>query len=185
MAGRSDGHRDQARIDVLKPRLSRSDKNMKQRPPLKITGRTSSITTVLSRRLIPRSRSPEGEQQEALAHLGMTPDNLHCVYCGATSDRLGPFKGHGEEKTTNRLHRRNPQSRSFLRPLQSIQGARRLARVDDGQGARFTHDPERYRCSRAHGAASRVFEAWSNVRPIAFGRTEFRKRYGMSLLGAA
>jgi hypothetical protein len=97
---------------------------MKQRPPLKITGRTSSITNSFVQAIIPTVAFSAEEQREALAHLGMTPDDLHCAYCGAAAT--------GEQKTADRLHQRNPQSRSFLRSLQSIEGGKRLARVDDG-----------------------------------------------------
>jgi len=60
---------------------------MKQRAPLKITSRTSSITNSFVQAIIPTVESTADEQREALAHLAMTLDDLHCVYCGtATTD---------------------------------------------------------------------------------------------------
>jgi 5-methylcytosine-specific restriction endonuclease McrA len=67
---------------------------MKQRPPLKITSRTSSITNSFVQAIIPAVAFSADEQREALAHLGMTPDDLHCAYCGAVTtdwDHLRPL----------------------------------------------------------------------------------------------
>ncbi len=67
---------------------------MKQRAPLKITSRTSSITNSLVQAIIPTVESTADEQREALAHLAMTLDDLHCVYCGAATtdwDHLRPL----------------------------------------------------------------------------------------------
>jgi HNH endonuclease len=67
---------------------------MKQRPALKITSRTSSVTNSFVQAIMPPFESSGDEQREALLHLGMTPEDLHCVYCGATTtdwDHLRPL----------------------------------------------------------------------------------------------
>src|SRR5438477_9519327 len=67
---------------------------MKQRPPLKITSRTSSITNSFVQAIIPTVAFSPDEQREALSHLGMALEDLHCVYCGAATtdwDHLRPL----------------------------------------------------------------------------------------------
>jgi hypothetical protein len=67
---------------------------MKQRPPLKITSRTSSITNSFVQAIIPTVAFSPDEQREALSYLAMTIDNLHCAYCGAATtdwDHLRPL----------------------------------------------------------------------------------------------
>jgi len=55
---------------------------MKFRKPLKITSRTSSITNSFVQAVIPSIEPTFEEVDEALAVLGMTRDDVHCVYCG-------------------------------------------------------------------------------------------------------
>ena len=55
---------------------------MKLRRPLTITSRTSSITNSFVRALIPCIEPSKEEYALALAVLGMTPEELSCVYCG-------------------------------------------------------------------------------------------------------
>jgi hypothetical protein len=67
---------------------------MKQRPALKITSRTSSITNSFVQAIIPTVPFSQDEQRTALQHLGMTPEDLHCAYCGAATtdwDHLRPL----------------------------------------------------------------------------------------------
>lgn len=51
--------------------------------PVKITGRSSSITNAFINSIIPTIFPTEEQVKEALAILGMTPENFHCSYCGA------------------------------------------------------------------------------------------------------
>jgi hypothetical protein len=67
---------------------------MKQRTALKITSRTSSVTNSFVQAIMPPFELSQDEQCEALLHLGMTPEDLHCVYCGAATtdwDHLRPL----------------------------------------------------------------------------------------------
>jgi hypothetical protein len=67
---------------------------MKLRTPLKITSRTSSITNSFVQAIIPMATGSEEESAEALAKLGMTIENLSCVYCGSPTtdwDHLRPL----------------------------------------------------------------------------------------------
>ena len=62
--------------------------------PMKITGRTSSITNAFVNSIIPSIAPSEDEIQEALAILGMTPESVQCAYCGDPStewDHLRPI----------------------------------------------------------------------------------------------
>jgi hypothetical protein len=67
---------------------------MKLRVPLKITSRTSSITNSFVQAIIPIVSYSEEQRAEALAKLGMTIENLSCVYCGSPTtdwDHLRPL----------------------------------------------------------------------------------------------
>lgn len=67
---------------------------MKFRAPLKITSRTSSITNSFVQAIIPSVSYTAAEKSEALEQLGMTDNELSCVYCGASTtdwDHLRPL----------------------------------------------------------------------------------------------
>jgi hypothetical protein len=51
--------------------------------PVKITGRTSSITNSFINSIIPIVPPTEEDVREALSILGMTPETFQCAYCGA------------------------------------------------------------------------------------------------------
>jgi len=62
--------------------------------PMKITGRSSSITNAFINSIIPVVQPTEQEVKEALQMLGMTPETFQCSYCGATAsewDHLRPL----------------------------------------------------------------------------------------------
>jgi hypothetical protein len=62
--------------------------------PVKITGRTSTITNSFVNAIIPVFMPSEDDVRQALSVLGMTIDDLRCVYCGdgATEwDHLRPL----------------------------------------------------------------------------------------------
>jgi hypothetical protein len=62
--------------------------------PMKITGRSSSITNAFINSIIPVVPPTEDEIEEALAILGMTADTIACAYCGDTAsewDHLRPL----------------------------------------------------------------------------------------------
>lgn len=70
---------------------------MKVRRALKITSRTSSITNSFVQSIIPSIPATEFEVTEALAVLGMTRENIACVYCGTAAtdwDHLRPLVRH-------------------------------------------------------------------------------------------
>jgi len=76
------------------PLSSRNGRLMKLRVPLKITSRTSSITNSFVQAIIPTVSYSEEQRAEALAKLGMTIENLSCVYCGSPTtdwDHLRPL----------------------------------------------------------------------------------------------
>lgn len=50
--------------------------------PMKITGRSSSITNAFVNSIIPVIQPSNEDVRRALAILGMTPDAVQCVYCG-------------------------------------------------------------------------------------------------------
>ena len=51
--------------------------------PMKITGRSSSITNAFVNSIIPIIKPTENDIKESLHVLGMTPDSIECSYCGA------------------------------------------------------------------------------------------------------
>jgi hypothetical protein len=50
--------------------------------PMKITGRSSTITNSFINSIIPVIQPSEEQIQEALKILGMTPETFQCAYCG-------------------------------------------------------------------------------------------------------
>jgi hypothetical protein len=140
---------------------------MKQRPPLKITGRTSSITNSFVQAIIPTVAFSEDEQREALAHLGMTLDDLHCVYCGAATtdwDHLRPLVK--KKRPTGYIS----EIRNLVPscgPCNQSKGASewRTWMTGKARGSPTTRN--------VAGMQERMerlarFEEWGNVRPIAF-----------------
>jgi hypothetical protein len=71
------------------------DRTVFQMPsPMRVTGRTSSITNAFVSSIIPSAVPTDEEIIEALAILGMTPDTIECAYCGDPStewDHLRPI----------------------------------------------------------------------------------------------
>lgn len=62
--------------------------------PMKITGRSSSITNAFINSILPIIQPTEEEVREALSILGMTKDHFECAYCGASVtewDHLRPI----------------------------------------------------------------------------------------------
>ncbi len=62
--------------------------------PMKITGRSSSITNSFVTSIIPTIVPTEQQVKEALAVLGMDKDTFECAYCGDTAsewDHLRPL----------------------------------------------------------------------------------------------
>lgn len=62
--------------------------------PMKITGRSSSITNAFINSIIPVVQPTEEQVREALLKLEMSADNFQCSYCGATAtewDHLRPL----------------------------------------------------------------------------------------------
>lgn len=62
--------------------------------PMKITGRSSSITNAFINSIIPVVPPSAKEVKQALEILGMTPDTFQCAYCGGVAsewDHLRPL----------------------------------------------------------------------------------------------
>jgi len=62
--------------------------------PMKITGRSSSITNAFINSIIPVVFPSEEEARRALEILGMTPETFQCAYCGSAAsewDHLRPL----------------------------------------------------------------------------------------------
>jgi hypothetical protein len=62
--------------------------------PMKITGRSSSITNAFINSIIPVVRPTADEVKNALEILGMTPETFQCAYCGGVAsewDHLRPL----------------------------------------------------------------------------------------------
>jgi hypothetical protein len=62
--------------------------------PMKITGRSSSITNAFINSIIPVVVPRAEEVQQALEMLGMTPETFQCAYCGSAAsewDHLRPL----------------------------------------------------------------------------------------------
>lgn len=62
--------------------------------PMKITGRSSSITNAFINSIIPVVVPSADEVQQALEILGMTPETFQCAYCGSVAsewDHLRPL----------------------------------------------------------------------------------------------
>jgi 5-methylcytosine-specific restriction endonuclease McrA len=140
---------------------------MKQRAPLKITSRTSSITNSFVQAIIPTVEFSAAEQREALAHLAMTPDDLHCAYCGAATtdwDHLRPLVK--KKRPTGYIS----EIRNLVPscgPCNQSKGASdwRTWMTGKARGSPTTRD--------VAGIQDRVarliqFEAWGNVHPIVF-----------------
>src|ERR1700686_3805297 len=67
---------------------------MKLPRPLKITSRSSSITNSFVQAIVPTIDPSSEEIVEALRILGMSPESMACVYCGARTtdwDHLRPL----------------------------------------------------------------------------------------------
>ena len=67
---------------------------MKFRKTLKITSRTSSVTNGFVQAIIPCLHPTDEESAAALAVLGIDPNKLTCIYCGASAtdwDHLRPL----------------------------------------------------------------------------------------------
>jgi hypothetical protein len=75
--------------------IDRSISNAFQMPtPMKISGRSSSITAAFVSAIVPLVYPTDDEIKTALDILGMTPDNISCAYCGAQTtewDHLRPL----------------------------------------------------------------------------------------------
>ena len=62
--------------------------------PMKITGRSSSITYAFANAIIPAIQPTAAEIEQALTILDMSPDDIRCSYCGDPStewDHLRPL----------------------------------------------------------------------------------------------
>jgi hypothetical protein len=62
--------------------------------PMKITGRSSSITNAFANAIIPAIQPTTAEVEQAFTILGMSPDDLRCSFCGDPStewDHLRPL----------------------------------------------------------------------------------------------
>ena len=62
--------------------------------PIKITGRSSSITNAFANSIIPTIQPTATEIEQALTILGMSPDDIRCSYCGDPNtewDHLRPL----------------------------------------------------------------------------------------------
>jgi hypothetical protein len=69
---------------------------MRFRRPLTITSRTSSITDSFVQAIVPSIEPSAEEREEALRVLGMSLENISCVYCGTKAtdwDHLRPLVG--------------------------------------------------------------------------------------------
>ena len=67
---------------------------MKFPKPLKITSRTSTITNAFVQAVIPFAQPSETELNLSLSHLGISPSNITCCYCGEKAtgwDHLRPL----------------------------------------------------------------------------------------------
>jgi hypothetical protein len=75
--------------------IDRSTRNAFQMPtPMKISGRSSSITAAFVSAIVPQVYPTDDEIKTALDILGMSPDNISCAYCGAQTtewDHLRPL----------------------------------------------------------------------------------------------
>jgi hypothetical protein len=62
--------------------------------PMKVSGRSSSITAAFVTAIVPQREPTDSEIAEALAILEMSPDSMACAYCGGTYsewDHLRPL----------------------------------------------------------------------------------------------
>lgn len=71
--------------------MSKIKKVFKMPNPVKITGRTSSITNSFVNGIIPVVMPTEHEVEEALETLGMTEETICCSYCGDTCTEWDHF----------------------------------------------------------------------------------------------
>jgi 5-methylcytosine-specific restriction endonuclease McrA len=140
---------------------------MKQRAPLKITSRTSSITNSFVQAIIPTVELSPDEQREALAHLAMTPDDLHCAYCGAATtdwDHLRPLVK--KKRPTGYIS----EIRNLVPscgPCNQSKGAGDWRAWMTGK-ARGSPTTRNVASIQERMARLTQFEAWGNVHPIAF-----------------
>lgn len=59
---------------------------------MSVTGRSSSITNAFINAIIPVIEPTEAEELEALSILGMSPNNIHCAYCGDKATEWDHFR---------------------------------------------------------------------------------------------
>jgi hypothetical protein len=138
---------------------------MKLRRTLTITSRTSSITNCFVQSIIPEVEPGPGELIEALSVLGMTKDDLTCVYCGASAtdwDHLRPLVKN--KRPTGYITEIRNLVPACNRCNQSKSGTEwRKWMLGDAKGSPKTRSvPDlKSRIERLER-----FEAWGNVRPL-------------------
>ena len=139
---------------------------MKIRRPLKITSRTSSITNSFVQSIIPSIPATASEVNEALAILGMTSENIACIYCSAVAtdwDHLRPLvRGRRPTGYVDDVRNRVP---SCNRCNQSKSGAEwRKWMLGDAGGA-----PKRKGVRDLEERIKRLeaFEKWGAVQPLS------------------
>jgi len=73
--------------------IDHSIRNAFQMPtPMKISGRSSSITAAFVSAIVPQIYPTDDEIKTALDILGMSPDNVSCAYCGAQATEWDHFR---------------------------------------------------------------------------------------------
>jgi hypothetical protein len=135
--------------------------------PVKITGRTSTITNSFVNSIIPSIAPSESEVREALNILGLSVEDLRCAYCGDTStewDHLRPLV-------------RNKRPTGYISEITNLVPA--CGKCNQSKGKQ---DWEQWMRSAARLSPSsrktpgledrierlRAFEKWRHVSPINF-----------------
>ncbi len=108
--------------------------------PMKITGRSSSITNAFINSIIPVVLPSAEEAKRALEILGMTPETFQCAYCGSVAsewDHLRPLVK--DKKPTgyiSEIHNSYP-------PAESATSQRATRNGKPGCSARRNYHPQR------------------------------------------
>ena len=97
--------------------------------PMKITGRSSSITNAFINSIVPSIEPTKEQIAESLSILRMDQSSFSCSYCGDPASEWDHFRPLVKDKKP-RLHFRDPQPRARMRQVQSVKGQQGLENMD-------------------------------------------------------
>lgn len=147
-------------------KIDHSIRNAFQMPtPMKISGRSSSITAAFVSAIVPQIYPTDDEIRTALDILGMSPDNVSCAYCGAQTtewDHLRPLVA-------------NQRPTGFISEIRNLVPS--CGKCNESKGNKYWLDwitsdakqsPKSRKLPNLEQKIERLkeYERWGNVKPI-------------------